>query len=98
MSETGEELVARRLVIEGRVQGVGFRWYVLSRAQPLGVRGWVRNLPDGRVEVVAMATAGTVARLEGIVREGPPGARVTCITSCDVPHEDVDAKSFIIRH
>src|SRR5262249_6953851 len=90
--------VARRLIVEGLVQGVGFRWFVVRRAQALGVGGWVRNLPDGRVEVVAIAGSDLVAQLEAAVREGPSGAHVTRVTSSDVPHEDVDAKSFTVRH
>jgi acylphosphatase len=98
MSGAGEGVVARRMIAEGRVQGVGFRWYVMTRAQALGVGGWVRNLPDGRVEVVAVASPETVARLEAAVRDGPPGAHVSRVTSSDIPHEDVDAKSFTVRH
>jgi acylphosphatase len=90
-------LVARRWVVTGRVQGVGFRWYVLSLAQGLGVRGWVRNREDGAVEVVGLATESTIGRLDAIVRRGPPGSRVTDVTLEDVPHEDVDAKSFIVK-
>ena len=88
----------RRLLVEGRVQGVGFRWFVMTRAQRLGLGGWVRNLPDGRVEVVAFGSSEAMAALEAEVREGPAGAHVTRITSSDVPHEDVDAKSFTVRH
>lgn len=88
---------ACRWVVEGRVQGVGFRWFVQARAHALGVRGWVRNLPDGSVEVVGMATAATLAEFEAIVRRGPPGAVVERLTSSDVPHDDVDAKSFHIK-
>jgi acylphosphatase len=83
--------------VDGLVQGVGFRWFILSRAQELGVRGWVRNRPDGAVEVVGLATAETIARLDAIVRRGPPGGHVTQVTADDVPHESVDAKSFHIR-
>lgn len=92
------ELVCRRWILEGRVQGVGLRWYVLSRAQALGVRGWVRNRLDGAVEVVGLATAETVGRLDALLVAGPPGARVSRVTREDVPHEFVDAKSFVIRH
>ena len=70
----------------------------MRRAEALGVGGWVRNLPDGRVEVVAAGTPESLARLEELVREGPPGARVSRVTCADVPHEDVDAKSFTVRH
>jgi len=94
----GGDPVVRRLLVEGRVQGVGFRWFVMTRAQRLGVGGWVRNLPDGRVEVVAAGGVEAVAALEAQVREGPPGAHVIRVTSDDVPHEDVDAKSFTVRH
>ena len=96
--ESEGRLLGRRLVAEGRVQGVGFRWFVLRQAQALGVQGWVRNLPDGRVEVVGLASPEALAQLEAMVQEGPPGSRVTRVTSADVPHEDVDAKSFTVRH
>ena len=60
----------------GRVQGVGFRWFVRQQARRWGVRGWVRNRPDGSVEISA---AGPSEALEGLmagVRRGPPGADV----------------------
>lgn len=79
------------------MQGVGFRWYIQTRASALGVRGWVSNLPDGSVEVVGMATEPTLLSLDGIVRRGPPGAAVSRVTETDIPHEAVDTKSFIIK-
>jgi acylphosphatase len=91
-------LVARKLVVRGRVQGVGFRWFVLNRAMAMGVRGWARNLEDGSVEVVALATAETLDAFEELVRQGPPGAQVAEVASSDVPHEDVDTKSFTVKH
>jgi len=92
------ELVGRRWVIVGRVQGVGFRWFVLNRAQALGVRGWVRNTEDGSVEVVGLAAAETIDRLDGYLSAGPPGAHVLRVDRSDVPHEAVEGKSFSIRH
>lgn len=89
---------ARRWVVHGRVQGVGFRWYVLRGAQAAGAGGWVRNLEDGSVEVVARGTAEQLSKLEAWVRKGPPGAFVQNITTNDVPHQDVDANSFKIKH
>jgi acylphosphatase len=88
----------RRWVVEGLVQGVGFRWFIHDRAMGLGVRGWVRNLEDGAVEVVGLASPDTMAEFDEIVRRGPPGAHVIQITTNDVPHEIVDTKSFIIKH
>ena len=68
--------VARRLVISGRVQGVGFRWFTNEAAQREGVTGWVRNLPNGRVEAFVEGEAEAVQRVEAAIRRGPGGARV----------------------
>ena len=68
--------VARRYIISGRVQGVGFRYFTEATAHREGVSGWVRNLPDRSVEVVAEGDADAVERFERAVRHGPPGARV----------------------
>jgi acylphosphatase len=84
--------------LSGRVQGVGFRWFVFYHAQSLGARGWVRNTPDGDVEVVALATAETIEQLDAVLSKGPPGARVLQVQRDDVQHEAVDGKSFVIKH
>ncbi len=68
--------VARRYLIAGRVQGVGFRWFVHDAAAREGVHGWVRNLADGSVEVMAEGDAASVDRLEAAARRGPSSARV----------------------
>jgi acylphosphatase len=68
--------IARRYVIAGRVQGVGFRWFTHDAAAREGVHGWVRNLADGRVEVVAEGEPDAIDRLEAAVRRGPSYARV----------------------
>ncbi len=81
----------------GEVQGVGFRWYILSRARELEVVGWVSNLPGGSVEVVAKGLGRALTSLDGFVRRGPPGAKVSEVTTNDVPHEAVDTKSFNIK-
>ena len=67
------------LRVEGKVQGVGFRWFVWERAEELGVAGWVRNTPSGDVEVVASGEAGTLAIFEIAIGRGPTGARVTAV-------------------
>jgi acylphosphatase len=68
--------VARRYVIAGRVQGVGFRWFTHDAAAREGVHGWVRNLADGSVEVVAEGDLASLDRLEAAMRRGPSSARV----------------------
>jgi acylphosphatase len=68
--------IARRYVVSGRVQEVGFRWFVLEAASVEGVAGWVRNRPDGTVEIVAEGEAEAVERFERAVRRGPGRARV----------------------
>lgn len=69
-------IIARRFIIRGRVQGVGFRMYVQDYAAVEGVHGYVRNLPDGRVEVVVEGDAESVVRVERALRRGPPAARI----------------------
>jgi acylphosphatase len=68
--------VARRIVVSGRVQGVGFRYFTQDTARREGVTGWVRNLPDGRVEAYVEGEAEAVTRVERAIRSGPRGARV----------------------
>lgn len=68
---------ARHLLIEGRVQGVGYRYFAQQAALRLGVRGWVRNLPDGRVEALAEASAEALDGWVAELRAGPPSSQVT---------------------
>ncbi|MGD1106847.1 MAG: acylphosphatase [Terracidiphilus sp.] len=63
-------------LIQGRVQGVGFRWFVQREAAELELRGWVRNTEDGDVEVVAAGEAVDLDELRASLRRGPRGARV----------------------
>jgi len=58
------------------VQGVGFRWFVEREAHMLGIEGWVRNNPDGSVEVLAMGTRDQLSGLRSRLRQGPRAARV----------------------
>ena len=88
----------REWIVRGRVQGVGFRWFVLNQAQSLGIRGWVANTPDGSVEVVGLATAETLDRFEAVLAKGPPAARVENLERRSIPHDVVESKSFIIKH
>ena len=76
-------IVARRFTISGRVQGVGFRWFAKDVADREGVKGWVRNLPDGRVEALVEGDVDGVTRVERLLRMGPRGARVATFRSDD---------------
>lgn len=70
---------ARRYTIRGRVQGVGFRYFVQAAAQELGIGGWVRNNPDGAVEILAAGTNEQLSALHAKLRSGPRAARVDAV-------------------
>lgn len=74
-------LVARKFLISGRVQGVGFRYFIEARATAEGVHGWVRNLPDGRVEALLEGEQTSVDRVEAVLWRGPSGAVVDHVAS-----------------
>ena len=78
-SRSQSDLHARRYVVRGRVQGVGFRFFVEREAHMLGVAGWVRNNSDGSVEVLAMGSREQLMGLRGRLREGPRAARVDAV-------------------
>jgi acylphosphatase len=67
---------AKRFIISGRVQGVGFRYFVRRQAQAIGLAGWVRNLPDGRVEAFVEGPSAQLEEIEQLLREGPAMAQV----------------------
>lgn len=73
--------IARRLVIHGIVQGVGYRWNCLHVAESLGVAGWARNLDDGTVEVHAEGPPAAVGQLQTWCERGPRHARVTRVNA-----------------
>ena len=68
---------AARYVVRGRVQGVGYRYFVLRHAEELGLAGFARNQPDGSVEVIAEGDLEALGKLEGLLGEGPAFAHVT---------------------
>jgi acylphosphatase len=70
------EMQARRYIIRGRVQGVGFRWFVDHEARQLGLAGWVRNNVDGSVEALAIGSAEQLAALSRKLYQGPRASRV----------------------
>jgi acylphosphatase len=79
MTSTEKAVEARRFVIRGRVQGVGFRWFVEREAHILGIAGWVRNNHDGSVEVLAQGTREQLSGLHSRLRQGPRAARVEAV-------------------
>ena len=66
-------------LVKGRVQGVGFRWFVQREASEIGLKGWVRNTDDGHVEVVAPGEPEDLAELKDALRKGSRGSRVDAV-------------------
>ena len=83
MTSTEKATEARRYLVRGRVQGVGFRWFVEREAVLLGIAGWVRNNHDGSVEVLAQGTRDQLSGLHSRLREGPRAARVDAVEVSD---------------
>jgi acylphosphatase len=84
--------------VTGVVQGVGFRWFVRERARRLGLSGWVRNLPDGSVEVAAEGEAGQLVLLRAELRRGPDGAIVDALEAmASEPDEPLPTPFGIIK-
>jgi acylphosphatase len=82
----GSDLVRAHAVVTGRVQGVGFRYTTVDQARRLGVCGWVRNRPDGSVEVEVEGERAGVEALVRFLHRGPPGARVEDVVLRWEPH------------
>jgi acylphosphatase len=83
MTSTEKAVEARRFIVRGRVQGVGFRWFVEREAHILGIAGWVRNNADGSVEVQAQGTRDQILGLRSRLRDGPRAARVDAVEESD---------------
>ena len=86
-----------RFTVSGRVQGVGFRWFVMREATRLDLAGYVRNLPDGTVEVVAQGSVAALATLESALRHGPPAARVQGVDKSDLSQQIELPKPFDVN-
>jgi acylphosphatase len=84
MTSNERSTEARRFVVRGRVQGVGFRWFVEREAHILGISGWVRNNVDGTVEVLAQGTSDQLSGLHARLRQGPRAARVDSVDASEV--------------
>jgi acylphosphatase len=83
-----------RLTVRGKVQGVGFRWFVREAARRADLAGWVRNLPDGSVEVRAAGSEQSLGYLLSAVRRGPERARVDEITQAPIEDEAALERPF----
>jgi acylphosphatase len=77
------DLQTRKFVVRGRVQGVGFRWFVEREARALGISGWVRNNSDGSVEVLASGTREQLSALRSRLQQGPRASRVDNVEEAD---------------
>ena len=86
------ERKAVRLVIAGRVQGVGYRWWAVGEAKRQGVDGWVRNRADGTVEALVIGPEDAIARFERACWRGPAGSQATAVTRSDA--EDDGSQGF----
>jgi len=86
---------AKLFLVEGRVQGVGFRYFAEAEANKLGLRGYVRNLHDGRVEVYVMGEAALLEKFRKRLEEGPPASRVERVEVRAAPHQDYS--DFVIE-
>jgi acylphosphatase len=86
---------ARLYRVRGQVQGVGFRYFVEQSAQALGVRGWVRNVDDGSVEVYAVGTPAQLSELAGLLWKGPRWAEVRGVEENEAVMEE--HSGFFVR-
>jgi acylphosphatase len=84
------------VVVRGRVQGVGFRWFVNRTARALDLAGWVRNRADGGVEVAAEGTSEAIEKLRSALVRGPDGARVESVDDVDAPAEALTRPFMIV--
>ena len=84
-------MIAKRLIVRGRVQGVGFRESMVDAASALGIVGWVRNRQDGAVEALVQGDADAVEGILAWCRRGPPAARVTSVATLAVPADPARA-------
>jgi acylphosphatase len=87
--------MTRRYIVTGRVQGVGFRWFVEREARAIGVGGWVRNNDNGNVEILASGSEEQLARLRKSLQDGPRAARVDEVQEFD--EQEASEPSFRIE-
>jgi acylphosphatase len=98
MADTPQTRESRRYLVSGIVQGVGYRYFAMRVAQRLGLSGYARNLPDGRVEVYAVAHTSKLAEFRKELERGPQGASVATVAEEAAPLNPEFVKGFSIEH
>jgi acylphosphatase len=98
MADTLQAREHRRYFVSGMVQGVGYRYFAMRAAQRLGLGGYAKNLPDGRVEVYAVASASKLGEFREELKRGPQGASVAGVAEEEAPLLPDFAKGFSIEY
>lgn len=93
----GSDRKGQQFIVHGRVQGVGFRWFVQRTATELGLSGWVRNEPDGTVRVEARGDGPQLQELSGQLSTGPPGSSVERVDALDATNQTTEGTFRILR-
>ena len=93
-----EGVEVKHFLVKGRVQGVGFRWFVHREAAEIGLKGWVKNTDEGHVEVVAAGDAEQLAELQAALQKGSRGSRVDAVVCHDLQAQEAEKLgSFVIE-
>jgi acylphosphatase len=98
MPDTSQARESRRFFVSGMVQGVGYRYFAMRAAQRLGVGGYAKNLPDGRVEAYAVGSASKLDEFRSQLERGPQGASVAGVAEEAAPLLQDFAKGFSIEY
>ncbi len=89
--DTAIAVMVRHYIVKGRVQGVGFRWFVQRESHDLGLRGWVRNTANGDVEVLAAGSEEQIRKLHAALAQGSRGSRVDAIDEQHRPEAEAES-------
>jgi acylphosphatase len=97
--QRGQKMLHRRLCLTGRVQGVGMRWYAVTRAEKLGLDGWVRNSLDGSVDMEFQGEPAAVEKMTTLMRQGAPYSRVVGVDQTDLSVDrHLQGRGFIVLY